>query len=465
MHLGGLAIFDVNGKDPDWTFFSLRAHIGNRLKWAPLLRQKLEKSPQRLVSPAWVEDRDFSLVRHIVPLCLLPPADQRCLGRLTASLIQKPLTRNHPLWMLYYVEHLGHSQAACIMVIHHAYLDGVSAAHLLKVLLNDGHSINHKRATGQKVVDDSSRFPRTFTTRALVARRVGFPALFKRTAVAAMASGITVLSSRGAAHVHKGLINTPLVSPRTRFNSVIDSRRSYGFCSLPTREAKFCRTELGATVNDLILNVCAGALREYLSSKGELPDRPLIAGIPFSTRRHGAKLPQRGNFVVMFRVPLDLQIDDPLVRQRVIRNSVRRLKARYRLFPDELWESGTRLAFSAVTTSVASIYKKAVEYFGTPFNLVISTVSGSTTRLSLASVPLVGAYPIGVPYHGLALNITALSYHDQINIGITAWEGAVPDAQDLAALVKWSFETLLVGVKEATGPSGRVGPSNRSSGL
>lgn len=465
MHVGGLAILDVNGKDPDWTFFSLRAHIGNRLKWAPFLRQKLAKSPPRLALPTWVEDCDFSLERHIVPLCLLPPADHRGLGRLTASLIQNPLTRNHPLWMLYYVEHLGQSQAACIMVIHHAYLDGVSAAHLLEVLLNDDGGVNYKGATGERVVDGSSRCPRASSTQAVVARRMRFPALVKRTAVAAMTSGMTVFLSRGVTHVYGMLRPTPLIPPRTRFNSVIDSRRSYGFCSLPTGAVKLCRTVLGATVNDLILNVCAGALREYLLSKGELPDRPLIAGIPFSTRRHGAKLPQRGNFVVMFRVPLDLQIDDPLVRQRVIRNSVNLAKNRYRLVPDELWESWTSLAFSAVTTSVAGVYKMTVEYFGAPFNLVISSVSGSTTRLSLAGVPLVEAYPISVPYHGLALNISAFSYHDQINIGITAWEGAVPDAQDLAALVKRSFERLLVGVKEATSLGGSGGSSNWSSGL
>lgn len=465
MHVGGLAILNVDGKDPDWIFFSLRARLGNRLKWAPFLRQKLAKSPPRLASPSWVEDRDFSLARHIVPLCLLAPADQRGLGRLTASLIQNPLTRDHPLWMLYYVEHLGHSQAACIMIIHHAYLDGVSVAHLLEVLLNDDCGVIHKRAMGEGIVDGSSRYPHACSTQAVAVRRVRFPALVKRTAVAAMTSGMTAFSSRGVTHFHGMLRRTPLVPPRTRFNSVIDSRRSYGFCSLPTGEVKLCRTALGATVNDLILNVCAGALREYLLSKGELPERPLIAGIPFSIRRRGAKLPLRGNFVVMFRVPLDLRIDDPLVRQRVIGNSVNRLKNRYRLIPDELWESWTRLAFSTVTNSVAGIYKMAVEYFGAPFNLVISSVPGSTARLSLNGVPLVAAYPISAPYHGLALNITAFSYHDQINIGITSWEGAVPDAQDFAVLVKRSFEALLVGVKEATSFGRKGVSSNGSSSL
>lgn len=461
MHVGGVAVLELAGNDPDTAFLSLRKQVYSRLSELPILRQRPVEFRCRLTPPCWIEDPDFALDHHIVPLCLLPSAGHQSLAGLTGLLIQKPMIRQRPLWMLYYVENVGHSQAACIMVIHHAYLDGVSAGRLLEMLLDKRADGNREKSKVHQAASESTGAVCDNGARYASLRQVRPTRLIQKAASAAIRGGVAAFPKNEEVLRSLWRHSAPFVAPQTRFNSPIDSRRSYGYCGLSMEEITCCKTALGVTVNDVILNICAGALREYLLSKGELPDKPLIAAIPFSTRRGVIRARQWGNFVMLFRISLDLSIADPVVRQRAISSSTTRLRDRYRLFPDELWQAYAGTVFAAVAIPGSSVYKKFSKHFGVPFNLIISSIRGPTSQLSLSGLPVIAAYPISVPYHGLAMNITAFSYHDQINIGITAWEGAMSDAEDFAMLVEESFNAISLRVKATLRSSRQLASERR----
>ena len=75
-----------------------------------------------------------------------------------------------------------------------------------------------------------------------------------------------------------------LRAPRTPFNRSITQHRRWGFCGLPLTEIKRVKNALGITVNDVVMALCAGALRRWLADHDTLPDAPLIAAVPVSVR-------------------------------------------------------------------------------------------------------------------------------------------------------------------------------------
>jgi diacylglycerol O-acyltransferase / wax synthase len=237
---------------------------------------------------------------------------------------------------------------------------------------------------------------------------------------------------------------TPFTSPPTPFNTAITPHRKVAFTSVSLTEVRAVKDAYGTTVNDVILAVCAGAVRGWLEAHDALPDRPLIAGVPVSTRGEDAASFGANLMSAMF-VSLATDIDDPVKRLLAIHDSTKNAKEEFRAIgADALQDwaefSGPRLFGLAVRLysemELASRHPPAL-------NFLVSNVPGPPIPLYFAGGRLVSLYPMGPIFDGMGLNVTVLSYMDEVGFGFVACRELIPDLWDLADGVT----TALVALK------------------
>ncbi|MDR3415706.1 MAG: wax ester/triacylglycerol synthase family O-acyltransferase [Nevskia sp.] len=447
MHIGGVAILDLAHAPPGFGFAAVRQRIAERLHLLPGLRRRLVGMPFNLVPPLWIEDPDFRLDRHVRQVQLKPPGRDVQLAELVATLTATPLPRDRPLWSFHYVEGLSRRRAACISIIHHACVDGIFGAELMGKLLDP---VPEPPRPAPSAEWDPDEFPLAidrlrFTVRQAWTRHRRFLGLVRSSAPQVLRLGRSLLGGgpdraedAEAPTAFKGL----KPAPRTRFNVAIGAGRSYAFRSLPLERIKAVKNAFGISLNDAVLLVCTGALREYLRGKNELPARPLVAAVPISVRT--PKDDTEGNRVSMLTAELPTQLDDPLQRVTALMRSTVQLKRVHRAVPARLLSDWMELPAPALMARAARVYENFVhsDRLKSPVNVLISNVPGPREPLYLAGAPLLASYPISIPYHGLALNITVFSYCGQLDIGLTACRDAVPDIRHLMDLHAAALDEL-----------------------
>lgn len=456
MHFGGLTLLDLAHAPAGFGFAAVRQRIDDRLHLLPSFRRRLVSMPLNLVPPFWMEDPEFRLDQHVQRLRLKAPGRDAQLAELVAELAGTPLPRDRPLWAFYYVEGLSRRRAACISIIHHACIDGVSGAELLSKLLDlEPDPPQLPPPTGHW---DPDELPQVidrllFTARQAWSRHRQFVGLVRSSAPIAWQLGKTLLGRGEAAPAEEtppdasagplDAIKSFKPAPRTRFNVAIDGSRSYAFRSLDLARIKALKNALGITVNDAVLALCAGALRQYLLEKEELPQRPLVAAVPISVRGREERQ-AGGNRVALLTAELPTQVADPLQRVTAVSRSTAKLKRVHRAVPAKLLMDWMELPTPALMARAARLYQNFIDSdrLKPPVNVMISNVPGPPLQLYLAGAPLLGNYPISIPYHGLALNITVLSFQRQLDIGVTACRAAVPDPEHLMNLIAAALDEL-----------------------
>jgi len=470
MHIGGVTVLDLAHAPQGFGFETVRQRIAERLHLLPSFRRRLVSMPLNLVPPFWIEDPDFRFDRHVQQLQLKAPGRDAQLAELVAELAGSALPRDRPLWAFYYVEGLSRRRAACISIIHHACIDGVSGAELLSKLL-DLEPIAPQPPP--PVTEwDPDELPLVidrllFTAKQAWSRHRQFVGLLRSSGPAAWQLGKALLgrgeelaaAEPAAAETPEPPLAAPPFrpAPRTRFNVAIDARRSYAFRSLSLPRIKAVKDALGITVNDAVLAICAGALRQYLLEKDELPERPLVAAVPISVRSREDRR-AGGNRVAMLTAELPTHYADPLQRVSAVSRSTAKLKRVHRAVPAKLLMDWMELPTPALMVRAARLYENFInsDRLKPPVNVLISNVPGPRVTLYLAGAPLLANYPISIPYHGLALNITVLSYRDQLDVGLTAYLEAVPDIVHLMDLLA----DALAELERAAGTA----PSRKAAG-
>jgi WS/DGAT/MGAT family acyltransferase len=458
MHVGAVTMLDLARAPAGFGFPVLRARIAERLHLLPGLRRRLVGMPLNLIPPFWIDDPDFRLDHHLRQQRIKRPGGDRQLAALVAELIAVPLERSRPLWMFYYVEGLSRRRAACISIIHHACADGVSAAGLLSRIL-DGAELSPAAAEPLAENLPAALDRLLLTARQAWTRQRRFGNLVRQSVPLALRLGRTWMG--GAAAGDLALADLPGgigPAPPTRFNTAIDARRSYGFRSLPLDRMRVLKRALHLTVNDVLLSLCAGALRAYLLELGELPSQPLLAAVPISVRGRRSGL-AGGNQVALLRAELPTQLADPLERAAAVGLATARLKKVHRAVPARLLMDWMELPAPALVASAARMYQGFVgrDRIKPVVNLVISNIPGPALPLFLAGAPLLASYPVSIPYHGLALNLTVLGYCGQLDVGITAFQPALPDPEHLLDLLELALGELetAAGIAPAPMTTGR----------
>jgi WS/DGAT/MGAT family acyltransferase len=231
---------------------------------------------------------------------------------------------------------------------------------------------------------------------------------------------------------HLSLPDAFALGPKTPLNVAITNQRTYAARSLALAEVKAMAKLSGTSLNDIVMAICAGALKRYLAEYDCTPDKPLIAGVPVSLREAGNTDPN--NQVSMMMVSLATNIDDPLERLRAIHASANVGKKLQLSVKGAMPTDFPSLGVPWLMSGLVSLYGRSRLANRLPpiANVALSNVPGPQFPLYFAGAKLAGFFPVSIPSHGVALNITVQSYNGLLEVGLTACRRAVPDVADLA---------------------------------
>jgi WS/DGAT/MGAT family acyltransferase len=224
-------------------------------------------------------------------------------------------------------------------------------------------------------------------------------------------------------------------APKTLFNVAITNQRSFATMQIPIADMKALAKRHGATLNDIVMAVCAGGLRKFLQVRNSLPDEPLQAGVPASLREAGDK--SMNNQVTMVRISLATDMADPQKRLEAIRNSAQESKETLGRVKGIIATDFPMIGSPWIMSGFAMLYGRSnlAERMPPFSNVVISNVPGPQKTLYVAGAKMVSYFPVSIPYHGTALNITVQSYAGSMDFGLTACRRAMPQSE-LYALAK-----------------------------
>jgi WS/DGAT/MGAT family acyltransferase len=451
-NIAGLAILDGDLNRAD-----LQALLEQRLPYVPALRRKLAPVPLGLDHPYWMQEDDLDLDYHVREIGLPPPGDDRQLADQISRLHARRLDRRRPLWEIYLIHGLIGGRMGLYTKIHHAAVDGIGGADVLAALLDT----SPEPARPLTVLPDAALperdAPPPGAAEMLVrglARLAGNPAYAVRFAARAIPhlDEIPVVSwipgsgfVSGLARKLAGTGEAPelpaLPAPKTPFSGPVSEHRRFAFVSLPLEEIKQVRKAFGVTVNDVVMTVCAGALRRWLAAHGGIPRQPLVAGVPFSLRAVGVE--GTGNQVAIMTAPLAVHIDDPVARLHQVRHAMQRIKDRFALAPAR-WLREFSESMPAALMGLAS--RSAFGLVGQtapPINVAISNVPGPQFPLYVCGARLLTHYPVSVitDVSG-GINITAFSYDGSLDIGVITDREMVPDAWELTVHLQDALDEL-----------------------
>ena len=234
-----------------------------------------------------------------------------------------------------------------------------------------------------------------------------------------------------------------LRAPRTPFNRPITPHRRFAFFDVPLADVKAIKKAAGVTINDVVMALCAGALRRRLLERDALPEAPLVAGIPVSVRTEAEK-GAGGNRVSAMLAALPTNQEDPLLRLQAVTEATKVAKEQHGALPADLLSDVTAFAMPALAGQAArlSARLRLVERIS-PFNLIVSNVPGPNIPLYYAGAQMLSYYPLSAIADGQGLNITVISYRDQMNFGLIACRELVPDLDVMAGYLQDEVRVLL----------------------
>jgi diacylglycerol O-acyltransferase / wax synthase len=417
----------------------------------PLLRRRLVDVPLGLDQPYWIEDPDFDIEFHVRELALPSPGSDRQLAEQAARLHARPLDRSRPLWEIYLIYGLQGGRVAIYSKVHHAAIDGVSGNDILAALLDlspEGRELPEPPARRMErqpaAVELLVRSAVSLTRHPFRAARLSVGLLRSAPALAASPAWPRLpLVDRLLGRDEGAILSQPgLRAPPTPFNRSITQHRRWGLCDLPLSEIKRVKNALGITVNDVVMALCAGALRRWLTDHDALPDAPLIAAVPVSVRTEEQK-GTHGNRVSTMLAVLPTQLADPRDRLRVVHEAMRAAKEQHDALPANLLADVTQFAMPALAGQAAQMAARLrlVER-ASLFNLIISNVPGPNVPLYYAGAELLAYYPLSAIVDGQGLNITAMSYRDTLFFGVIACRELVPDVDRLTAYLEEELRVL-----------------------
>jgi WS/DGAT/MGAT family acyltransferase len=454
-HVGALAVLDPSTAERGaLTVLDLQKLIEERLPLVPPFRWRLAEVPLNLDYGYWIDDPHFDLEFHVREIALAPPGTDEQLAEQVARIFSRPLDRSRPLWELYLIHGLPDGRVAVMTKIHHAVIDGLSGAEIMGALLDQSPEGRDPPPPLEPAGDAPPGqvgllargllgVPR-YPLRVLGSIPRALPNVEEVPTLGAipgvkmagrLAAGAERLVGR-----RRVVGNLELVPPRTSFNGRVSAHRRFAFTQLSLDEVKEIKNKHGFTVNDVIVSICAGAVRRWLIKHRELPEEPLVAQIPVSVRRE-QQYGTYGNRILLMTAPLYTNIYDPVARLEQTHEALAEMKERHRALPAELLRDANQFIPPALFSRAARLtFSLSASKRGRPaWNLVVSNVPGPQFPLYMAGARLEAHYPISVVTDGMGLNITVMSYCGHLDFGIVADREQMPD---LWSLAEWLGEAL-----------------------
>ncbi|MFF5258370.1 wax ester/triacylglycerol synthase family O-acyltransferase [Actinomadura viridis] len=442
-HIAGLAIVDsVLCPGGRLTVPAVVDLVRERAHLAALpLRQRLVQVPLGLDHPYWEDDPDFDPARHVLEIGLPSPGTPDQLADAVAMLHERPLDRNRPLWEMVLIQGLEGGRTGVYVKAHHAAIDGVMAAETLAALLD--LSPEPRECPADET--EPARAPGMAGMLGTGLLRAALHPVRSALSVARAAPyldevpGVSQLPGVGRmSHLVQGALGRDevpraprTVAPPTPFNRPIGPHRSVAYGELDLAEVKEIRRALGGSVNDVVMALCATALRQWLDKRGELPDGPLVVGVPVSLRRNGTRdVP--GNQISIMTTPLATHLADPVERYTAVRRDLDLGKRRFTASSGSWVRDLSAIVPAPLAGPVARLAMQALPSLTVrPMNLIISNVPGPQFPLYLCGAKVLGYYPISVVTDvSGGVNITVFSYNGKVDVGIVACRDLIPDPSE-----------------------------------
>nr|WP_030169747.1 wax ester/triacylglycerol synthase family O-acyltransferase [Spirillospora albida] len=460
-HIAGLGIVDASscpgGRLTPALVADLvrrRAHLAARP-----LRQRLVQVPLGLDHPYWEDDPGFAPERHISEIELPAPGTERQLADTVGRLHEQPLDRSRPLWEMVIVHGLEGGRTAVYVKVHHAAIDGVMAAETLAALLDlspeprevpDDDGTETRAPGAVQMLGTGLLKAALHPVRTAVSMARTAPHLDEIPGIASL-PGIGVMS----AFMHGALRRPELPpvprpsAPPTSFNLPIGRRRAVACGELPLDAVKEIRGALGGSVNDVVMALCATALRQWLDKRGELEDGPLVAGVPVSLRRDGGS-GEGANQVSVMTAPLAVHVADPARRYAAVRADMDAVKRRFVASSGSWLHEISAMVPAPLAGAVVRFALQAAPSFSLrPINLIVSNVPGPQFPLYLCGARLLAYHPISVitDVSG-GLNITVFSYDGKLDVGVVACRDLVPEPSEVIDHLVDALDELLALSRE-----------------
>ena len=452
-HVSGLALYSRPSADFDpyevvyRRFEALAGHVGP-------LHEKLLDVPLGLDHPYWVVDDDFDLDYHIRHLGLAPPGDDNQLAEQVARIFGRALDRSRPLWEVYVIEGLHDGRWALMTKFHHSSIDGGAGVVMLNMLTDPDPDASSalapipiepeelpsgaqlaQRAVAKIAADPVKAIRLGLRVGQGIAGSLGVPSLEE--GVRRVRRTVRRVSRRVDPENPVSRVRLPLTpGPPTPWNRTITAHRRFAMRSASLENLKAIKSESGGTVNDIVMAICTGALRNYLIGHDALPDRPLRAMVPVSFRTGDEQVPWT-NMVSGIVADLPTNVADPAERVAKCHEAMEAAKRQFELLPADVIADGAQATspiLAAAASRLASRLRWADRANLLPFNVVISNVPGPRAPLYLSGAKMENYIPISIVTDGMGLNITVHSYLDRLDFGLIACRELVPDLWHLLDL-------------------------------
>jgi WS/DGAT/MGAT family acyltransferase len=438
MHVGTLALLSPPEGTEAWDLRESVVGVQAREQVAPLWRRRPHRSLSSLGQWYWHSDAEVDLSYHVRVSALPAPGGPAELSDMVSRLHGGLLDRTRPLWELHLIEGLANGRYAVYLKLHQALLAGLSTMGLMQQIVGEDPDRRGMPApwevAEQIPAGDAAPQPGwgnlPDAARGVLGAAGGFAGM-----VPALAD-----TAWRAARRRGGPLT--LAAPHTPLNVPISGARSFSGCAFPIERLRRVAERADATVNDVVLAMCAGALRGYLVAREALPAAPLVAMVPASLHHTGfadapGEVPR--NAVGTLMCSLATHLADPAERLATVRASMREGKAA--LGGRSQAQVLAMNALGAAPLALAMAFGRTWAPLHPP-NVTISNVPGPIGRRYWNGARVDALYPLSAPVDGQALNITCTSTNDQIAFGLTGCRRAVPAISTLADLLDRELDVL-----------------------
>ncbi|MDN5750557.1 MAG: wax ester/triacylglycerol synthase family O-acyltransferase, partial [Pseudonocardia sp.] len=453
MHVGAVSVF--RRPKAGFDYDGLVDLVEQRIALVPRYRQKVRHVPANLARPVWVDDADFDVAYHVRRSALPKPGSDSQLTELVARLMSRPLDPTRPLWEMYLVEGLARGRSAVLTKTHQAMVDGISAIDIGQVILD----LAETDAGGRGGARGTNTHPELWMPRpeptdvqlvmGAVAEAVARPGLVVEGVRDAAGDAVATVGKvvGGLGQLFSMARTASRRAPGTPLNVDISTQRRFAIARTELDAYRRVRAAHGCSVNDVVLSVVAGALRDWLLTRGEPVNASstVRAMVPLSVRGE-ADVPSSatagplGNRVSSFIVDLPVGEPSPVVRLHHVTHAMREHTASaHSVGADTLVRIGgfAPPTLHALGARAASGMSKRI------FNLVVTNVPGPQFPLYAAGAQMLEMFPVVPLAKGQALAIGLTSYDGGVYYGFNGDRDAMPDVEVLAGLVDEALDELV----------------------
>ncbi|MCC4285188.1 wax ester/triacylglycerol synthase family O-acyltransferase [Marinobacter salarius] len=416
MHVGGLQLFSFPEDAPD----DYVAQLADQLREETIVTPPFDRRlGSRFGQPVWVEDEQLDLEHHFRFEALPTPGRVRELLSFVSAEHSHLMDRERPLWEFHLIEGLKDRQFAVYTKVHHSLVDGVSAMRLFQRMLSQDPeqrnmppiwSLPRRSRSG-----DDDEGPSMWRN---VAHLLGESGKQLGTVPAVTKALLNTVNRARKDPAYDSIFH----APRCVLNGKITGSRRFAAQSYDLKRIRAVCTAFGTTVNDVVMTMCATALRTYLMNQDALPEKPLVAMVPVSLRTDDSS---GGNQVGIILASLGTHLNDAAERLRYIHEDVKASKQRYAaMSPEEILNYTALLLAPASFNLLTGLAPK-----WRTFNVVISNVPGPKEPSYWNGARLEGMYPVSIAMDRIALNMTLTSYCDQVEFGLIGCRRTLPSLQ------------------------------------